>query len=45
MNEILGNTPNGLAIADDVIVFAISFDTMHDALDKVLNRFLECGVT
>ena len=34
-----------LAIADDVMLFVTSFDTMYDTLDKVLNRFLECGTT
>ena len=45
MDEILGNIPNYLAIADDVILFATSFDAMYDRIDKVLNRFLECGIT
>ena len=45
MDEILGNIPNCLAIADYVILFATSFDAMYDTLDKVLNRFLECGIT
>ena len=36
MDEILGNIPNCLAIADDVILFATSFDAMYDTLDKVL---------
>ena len=45
IDEILGNIPNCLAIADDVILFATSFDTMYDTLDQVLNRFLECGTT
>ena len=45
MDEILGNIPNCLAIADDVILFATSFDAMYDTLDKVLNLFLECGIT
>ena len=44
MDEILGNIPNCLAIADDVILFATSFDAMYDTLDKVLNRFLEGGI-
>ena len=34
-----------MAIADDAMLFATSFDTMYDRLDKVLNRFLERGVT
>ena len=34
-----------MAIADDVILFGISFDAMYDTLDKVLNPFLECGIT
>ena len=34
-----------LAIADDVMLFVTSLDTMYDTLDKVLNRFLECGIT
>ena len=41
MDEILGNIPNRLAIADDVILFATSFDAMYDTPDKVLNPFLE----
>ena len=45
LDEILGNIPNCLAITDDVILFAISFDAKYDTLDKVLNRFLECGIT
>ena len=45
MDEILGNIPNCLAIADDVILCATSFDVMHDTLDKVLSQFLECGIT
>ena len=45
MDEILGNLSNCMAIADDVILFATSFDTMYDTLDKVLNRFFECGIT
>ena len=45
MDKILENIPNCLAIADDVIVFAASFDAMYDALGNVLNRFLECGIT
>ena len=45
MDEILGNIPNCLAIADDVILFATSFDARYITLDKVLNRFLECGIT
>ena len=45
MDEILENIPNYLAIANDVILFATSFDTIYDGLDKVLNRFLECGIT
>ena len=32
-------------IADDVMLFVTSLDTMYDTLDKVLNRFLECGIT
>ena len=34
-----------LAIADDVMLFVTSLDTMYDTLDKVLNPFLECGIT
>ena len=45
MGEILGNIPNCLAIVDNVILFATSFDAMYDTIDKVLNRFLECGIT
>ena len=45
MDEIHGNIPNCLAIADDVILFATLFDAMYDTLDKVLNLFLECGIT
>ena len=45
MDEILGNIPKCLAIADDVILFATSFDAMYDTLDRVLNRFLGCGIT
>ena len=45
MHEILGNLPNCMAVADDVILFATSFDTMYDTLDKALNRFLEGDVT
>ena len=45
MDEILGNIPNCLAIADDVILCATSFDVMHDTLDKVLSQFLECCIT
>ena len=45
MDEILGNLPNCMAIADDVILFVTSFYTMYDALDEVLNRFLECRIT
>ena len=45
MDEILGNIRNSLAIADDVILFATSFDAMYKTLDKVLNRFLECSIT
>ena len=45
MGEILGNIPNCLAIVDDVILFATSFDAMYDTIEKVLNRFLECGIT
>ena len=45
MDEILGNTPKCLAIADDVILFATSFNAMYDTLDKVLNRFLDFGIT
>ena len=45
MNEILGNIPNFMAIADNVILFTTSFDTMSDTLDKVLNPFLECCIT
>ena len=37
LDEILGNIPNCLTIADDVILFATSFDAMYDILDKVLN--------
>ena len=33
MDEILGNLPNCMAIVDDVILFATSFDTMYDTLD------------
>ena len=36
MDEILGNTPNCIAIADDVILSATSFDTIYDTLGKVL---------
>ena len=43
MIEILGNLPNCMAIADNVILCATSFNTMYDTLDKVLNQFLECG--
>ena len=39
MDEILGNLPNCMAIPDNVILFATSFDTMY-TLDKVLNRIL-----
>ena len=35
MDEILGNLPNCLAVADDVILFVTSFDAMYDTLDKV----------
>ena len=45
MDEILGNILNCLAIADDIILFATSFDVLYGTLDKVLNRFLECGIT
>ena len=45
MDKVLGNIPNCLAIADYVILFATSFDAMYDALENVLNRFLECGIT
>ena len=45
MDEILRNIPNCLVIADDVILFATSFDAIYDTLDKVLNRFLESGIT
>ena len=45
MDEILGNLLKCMAIADNVTLFAISFDTMHDTLDKVFNQFLECGIT
>ena len=45
MGEILRNIPNCLAIVDDAILFATSFDAMYDTIDKVLNRFLECGIT
>ena len=45
MDEILGNLLNYMAIADNVTIFANSFHTMSDALDKVLNQFLECGIT
>ena len=45
MDEVLGNIPNCLAVADDVILFATSSDAMYDTLDKVLNRFLECSIT
>ena len=45
MDEILGNIPNCLAVGDDVILFATSFDAIYDTLDKVLNRFLECSLT
>ena len=45
MDEILGNLPNCMAIADDVIPFVTSFDTIYDTLDRVLNQFLECGIT
>ena len=34
-----------MAIADDVILFAPSFDTMYDTLVKVLNQSLECVIT
>ena len=34
-----------MAIADDVILLAAFFDAMYDTLDKVLSRFLECGIT
>ena len=27
------------------MLFVTSLDTMYDTLDKVLNRFLECGIT
>ena len=45
IDEILGNIPNCLTIADDVILFATSFDAMYDILDKVFNRFLEYSIT
>ena len=45
MDKVLGNISNCLAIADYVILFATSFDAMYDALENVLNRFLECGIT
>ena len=45
MDEILGNLPNCMAIADDVIPFVTSFDAIYDTLDRVLNQFLECGIT
>ena len=45
MDEILENRPNCLAIADDVILFVTAFDTIYHTLDKVLNQFLECGIT
>ena len=35
MDEILGNTPNCIAIADDVILFTTSFGTIYDTLGKV----------
>ena len=41
LDKILGNTPNGMVIADNATIFATSFDGMYDTLDKVLNRFLE----
>ena len=34
-----------MAIADDVILLATFFDAMYDTLDKVVSRFLECGIT
>ena len=34
-----------MAIADDVILLATFFDAMYATLDKVLSRFLECGLT
>ena len=34
MDEILGNLQNCMAIADDAILFATSFDTMYDTLVK-----------
>ena len=40
-DKILGNLPNCIAIADGVISFATSFDTICETLDKVLNQFLE----
>ena len=43
MVKILGNLPNCMAVADNVILYATSFNTMYDTLDKVLNQFLECG--
>ena len=45
LDKILGNTPNCMAIADNATIFATSFDGMYDTLDKILNRFLECGIT
>ena len=45
MDEIFRNLPKCIAIADDAMLFATSFDTMYDRLDKALNRFLERGVT
>ena len=45
LDEILGNLLNCMAITDDAILLAISFVTMYDTLDKILNRFFECGIT
>ena len=39
LDEILRNLLNCMAIPDDVILFAISFDIMYDTLDKILNWF------
>ena len=44
MEEIFENLPNCMAIVDDVLLFATPFDTIFDSLDKVLSRFLECGI-
>ena len=45
MEKILGNLPNCIAIADNLILIESSLDTVYNTVHKVLNLFLLCGIT